>query len=217
MEPVTQQRAADEPQFDARGLVELNARVPRISEIDGTGETASFDARNLTTRQINLELRWLLYEEGVKEVTVENPGARHSLGAGLLTRCRIRFQGSLGYFALGMIDGPEVHIAGRVGWSACENMMSGVVVVDSNAGSLTGAAIRGGDLLIFVVAGVIAALLAIALFDLALIVLSSLAGADLVVAAMHPGAQSAKLVLIVLAVAGIAVQMGITARRRRRD
>jgi glutamate synthase domain-containing protein 3 len=148
MEPVTTADASADPQFDPRGLVELNARVPRISEIDGTGETASFDARNLTTRQINLELRWLLYEEGVKEVTIANPGARHSLGAGLLTRCRLRFEGSLGYFALGMIDGPEVHIAGRVGWSACENMMSGVVVVDSNAGSLTGAAIRGGDLVI---------------------------------------------------------------------
>jgi glutamate synthase domain-containing protein 3 len=146
MEPVTQQRAADEPQFDPRGLVELNARVPRVSEIEG--ERASFDARQLTTRQINLELRWLLYEQGIKEVTIRNPGARHSLGAGLLTRCRLRFEGSLGYFALGMIDGPEVHIAGRVGWSACENMMSGVVVVDSNAGSLTGAAIRGGDLVI---------------------------------------------------------------------
>ncbi len=146
MEPVTQHRPADEPQFDARGLVELNARVPRVSEIDG--ERASFDAHQLTTRQINLELRWLLYEEGIKEVTIRNPGARHSLGAGLLTRCRLRFEGSLGYFALGMIDGPEVHIAGRVGWSACENMMSGVVVVDSNAGSLTGAAIRGGDLVV---------------------------------------------------------------------
>jgi glutamate synthase domain-containing protein 3 len=146
MEPVTQQRAADEPQFDARGLVELNARVPRVSEIDG--ERASFDAHQLTTRQINLELRWLLYEQGIKEVTILNPGARHSLGAGLLTRCRLRFEGSLGYFALGMIDGPEVHIAGRVGWSACENMMSGVVVVNSNAGSLTGAAIRGGDLVV---------------------------------------------------------------------
>ena len=146
MEPVTTADASAEPQFDPRGLVELNARVPRVSEIDG--ETASLDAQNLTTRQINLELRWLLYEEGVKEVTILNPGARHSLGAGLLTRCRLRFEGSLGYFALGMIDGPEVHIAGRVGWSACENMMSGVVVVDSNAGSLTGAAIRGGDLVI---------------------------------------------------------------------
>ena len=47
-----------------------------------------------------------------------------------------------------MIDGPEVRIDGRVGWSACENMMSGVVVIESNAGSLTGAAIRGGDLVV---------------------------------------------------------------------
>jgi formylmethanofuran dehydrogenase subunit C len=41
-----------------------------------------------------------------------------------------------------------VHIKGRVGWSACENMMSGVVVIDGNAGSLLGAAIRGGDLVV---------------------------------------------------------------------
>jgi glutamate synthase domain-containing protein 3 len=145
MDAVTTSQS-EEPLFDARGLVELNAKVPRVSEIDG--ERASFDARDLTTRQINLELRWLLYEQGVHEVTVHNPAARHSLGAGLLTRCKINFEGSLGYFALGMIDGPEVHIAGRVGWSACENMMSGVVVIESNAGSLTGAAIRGGDVVV---------------------------------------------------------------------
>jgi glutamate synthase domain-containing protein 3 len=137
---------AREARFDARGLVELDETVPRIAEIDG--ERARFDARELTTRQINLELRRLLYEEGVKDVTVLNPGARHSLGVGLLTRCQIHFEGSLGYFACGMIDGPEVHITGRVGWSACENMMSGVVVIDSNAGSLTAAAIRGGDVVV---------------------------------------------------------------------
>ena len=136
----------DEPIYDARGLVELDARVPKVAEIHG--ERAQFDARNMTTRRINMELRWLLYEQGVREVTVLNPGARHSLGAGILTRCTINFEGSLGYFALGMIDGPEVHIAGRVGWSACENMMSGVVVIDSNAGSLTAAAIRGGDVVV---------------------------------------------------------------------
>ncbi len=136
----------NEPMFDARGLVELNARVPKVSEIDGT--TARFDAREMTTRGINLELRWLLYEQGVTEVTIANPGAKHSLGAGILTRCKLHFEGSLGYFALGMIDGPEVQIDGRVGWSACENMMSGVVVIESNAGSLTGAAIRGGDLVV---------------------------------------------------------------------
>jgi methylamine---glutamate N-methyltransferase subunit B len=132
--------------YDARGLAEPDAAVPQISAIEG--DTATFDAKELTTRQINLELRWLLYEQGVKDVTVLNPGAKHSLGVGILTRCRITFEGSLGYFGLGLIDGPEIHVKGRVGWSVCENMMSGVVVIDGNAGSLTGAAIRGGDLVI---------------------------------------------------------------------
>jgi glutamate synthase domain-containing protein 3 len=136
----------DAPRYDARGLVELDEVVPRISEIDG--DRASFDAHGLTTRRINLELRWLLYERGIRHVTVRNPGARHSLGAGILTRCRITFEGSIGYFACGLIDGPEVHIRGRVGWSACENMMSGVVVIDGNAGSLMGAALRGGDAIV---------------------------------------------------------------------
>ena len=132
--------------YDARGLAEPIADIPRISEIeDGK---AVFDAADLTTRQINLELRWLLYEEGVMDVTVQNPGSKHSLGVGILTRCRITFEGSLGYFGCGLVDGPEIEIKGRVGWSACENMMSGVVVVDSNAGSLTGAAMRGGDLVV---------------------------------------------------------------------
>jgi len=132
--------------YDARGLAEPVADVPKISEIDG--EAARFDAKNLSTRQINLELRWLLYERGVQDVTVLNPGAKHSLGVGLLTRCSITFDGSLGYFGCGLIDGPEIHVKGRVGWSACENMMSGVVVIDSNAGSLTAAAIRGGDVVV---------------------------------------------------------------------
>jgi glutamate synthase domain-containing protein 3 len=132
--------------YDARGLAEPHAEAPRVATVeDGR---ASFDARDLTTRQINLELRRLLYEEGVKDVTVENPGAKHSLGVGILTRCKITFAGSLGYFGCGLIDGPEILIKGRVGWSACENMMSGVVVIESNAGSLTGAAMRGGDLVV---------------------------------------------------------------------
>jgi len=124
--------------FDPRGLVELDERVPGTAEIDG--ERATFDARELTTRQINLELRRLIYELG--------PGAKHSLGVGILARCAITFEGSLGYFGCGLIDGPEVHITGRVGWSACENMMSGVCVIDGNAGSLTAAALRGGDVVV---------------------------------------------------------------------
>jgi glutamate synthase domain-containing protein 3 len=132
--------------YDARGLAEPNASVPKTSEIEGA--KARFDAKGLTTRAINLELRWLLYELGVKEVEIDNPGSLHSLGVGILTRCKIRFNGSLGYFGCGLIDGPEIHITGRVGWSAFENMMSGVVVVDGNAGSLTAAALRGGDVVV---------------------------------------------------------------------
>ena len=132
--------------FDPRGLVELDETVPNVAEIDG--DSAQFDAKDLTTRKINAELRRLVYELGLKEVTILNPSARHSLGTGILTRCKITFEGSLGYFGVGLIDGPEVQINGRVGWSVAENMMSGVVVIESNAGSLAGAALRGGDLVV---------------------------------------------------------------------
>jgi len=132
--------------FDPRGLVELDDEIPNVAEIDG--DSAQFDAKDLTTRKTNAELRRLVYEKGLKDVTILNPSARHSLGVGILTRCKITFEGSLGYFGVGLIDGPEVQINGRVGWSVAENMMSGVVVIESNAGSLAGAALRGGDLVV---------------------------------------------------------------------
>jgi len=131
---------------DIRGLAEPDAVAPKTARIDG--DTASFDAADLSPRQINLELRRLVYGEGIREVVISNPGAKHSIAVGILTRCRIRIDGSLGYFGCGLADGPEIHITGRVGWSVAENMMSGVVVIDKNAGSLTGAALRGGDLVV---------------------------------------------------------------------
>jgi glutamate synthase domain-containing protein 3 len=143
MESVVGERAIN---YDARGLAEPDAVAPEVAEVEG--DRAVFDAAELSTRQINLELRRLLYEIGVDHVTVRNPGAKHSLGVGILRRCTLRFEGSLGYFGVGLIDGPEVTVTGRVGWSVCENMMSGVVVVERNAGSLTGAALRGGDLVV---------------------------------------------------------------------
>jgi len=134
--------------YDARGLAEPDAQAPCIAKIEGEGRhrQAVFDAASLSTRQINLELRRLVYAEGITSVTIQNPGARHSIAVGILTRCRITIDGSLGYFGCGLIDGPEIHVTGRVGWSVAENMMSGVVVIDKNAGSLAGAALRGGDL-----------------------------------------------------------------------
>ena len=132
--------------YDARGLAEPDVEAPRTAVIDNG--KASFGATELSTRQINLELRRLIYEEGITDVTVRDPGSKHSIGVGILQRCRITFEGSLGYFGVGLIDGPEVHITGRVGWSVAENMMSGVVAIEKVAGSLAGAAIRGGDLVV---------------------------------------------------------------------
>jgi len=136
--------------YDARGLAEPHAKAPKNAIIEGEGDarTAVFDAADLSTRQINLELRRLVYDEGITDVTIKNPGAKHSIAVGILTRCRITIDGSLGYFGCGLIDGPEIRVTGRVGWSVAENMMSGVVLVEKNAGSLAGAALRGGDVVV---------------------------------------------------------------------
>ncbi|MHA1599834.1 MAG: GXGXG motif-containing protein [Alphaproteobacteria bacterium] len=103
------------------------------------------DAGDMESTEVNLELRRLM-SEGYGTIVIKNPGAKHSLGVGILNRLQLYFEGSLGYFGIGLIDGPNVRISGRVGWSCAENMMAGTVVIEKNAGSTFGAAIRGGDL-----------------------------------------------------------------------
>ena len=104
------------------------------------------DAMDLTAAQLNDKLHSLM-KEGYGSVVVKNPQGKHSLGAGILNKLNLIFEGSLGYFGVGSIDGPVVRITGRVGWSCAENMMAGKVVIEKNAGSCFGAAIRGGDLI----------------------------------------------------------------------
>ena len=104
------------------------------------------DAMNLTAAQLNDKLHSLM-KEGFGTVVVKNPQGKHSLGVGILNKLNLIFEGSLGYFGVGSIDGPVVRITGRVGWSCAENMMAGKVVIEKNAGSCFGAAIRGGDLI----------------------------------------------------------------------
>jgi glutamate synthase domain-containing protein 3 len=136
--------------YDARGLAEPDAQAPCNATIEGEGSErkAVFDAADLTTREINLELRRLVYNEQIGDVTLRNPGAKHSIAVGILARCRLTIDGSLGYFGCGLIDGPEIRVTGRVGWSVAENMMSGVVLIEKNSGSLTAAALRGGDVVV---------------------------------------------------------------------
>ena len=113
-------------------------------EVDFEKHT-EIDAENRSASEINLNIRTLM-EEGYGSITILNPGAKHSLGVGILSRLNLKFEGSLGYFGCGLLDGPNVVVTGRVGWSCAENMMAGTLVIEKNAGSTFGAAIRGGDL-----------------------------------------------------------------------
>ncbi len=122
---------------------EESSLYPFADDVD-FDKRAELDAAPLTTSQINLEIRRLM-QEGHGTIVVHNPLAKHSLGVGILNRLRLHFEGSLGYFACGLIDGPNVRIRGRVGWSCAENMMAGTVVIEKNAGSSFAAALRGGD------------------------------------------------------------------------
>lgn len=121
-----------------------NFLYPYAFDVDFNKRT-EFDAVDMDGKQVNLKIRTLM-SEGYGTIVVKNPGAKHALGVGILNRLQLYFEGSLGYFGVGLIDGPNVRISGRVGWSCAENMMAGTVVVEKNAGSTFGAAIRGGDL-----------------------------------------------------------------------
>ena len=121
-----------------------NFLYPDGPDLDFNKRT-EFDAADLDARTVNKKIRELA-REGYGTIVVKNPGAKHSLGVGILHRLQLDFEGSLGYFGCGLIDGPNIRIKGRVGWSCAENMMAGVVVIEKNAGSTFGAAIRGGDL-----------------------------------------------------------------------
>ena len=121
-----------------------NLLYPGAFDVDYNKRT-EFDAGEMDTTAINLKIRELM-AEGTGTIVVKNPLAKHSLGVGILNRLQLYFEGSLGYFGVGLIDGPNVRISGRVGWSCAENMMAGTVVVEKNAGACFGAALRGGDL-----------------------------------------------------------------------
>ena len=104
------------------------------------------DCEGLDAKELNQKVRNALLK-GFGSIVIKNPGAKHSLGVGILNKLNLIFEGSLGYFGMGSCDGPTVRINGRVGWSCAENLMAGKVVIEKNAGSCFGAAIRGGDLI----------------------------------------------------------------------
>ena len=104
------------------------------------------DAANLSTRDLNRQLKEL--SESGKEITILNPSARHNIAVGIFNFCKITIQGSVGYYAASLMDGPEVKIHGNAGWALGENMMSGRIHLTKDAGASVGATIRGGEIFV---------------------------------------------------------------------
>lgn len=100
-----------------------------------------------STRDINSLLRQAI-SLGQQEIKIQEPDARHNLGVALLQPVRVVFDGSVGYYCGGMMDGARLEVQGSAGWGAGESMMGGTLVIDGNAGSGVAASIRGGTVVV---------------------------------------------------------------------
>lgn len=100
-----------------------------------------------TIREINSIIKQLI-AEGETDIVVKNPAARHNLGVAVLQPVHLTFEGSVGYYCAGLIDGPTVDIKGSAGWGVAESMLTGAVIVHGSAGNGAGAAIRGGTVVV---------------------------------------------------------------------
>ena len=107
----------------------------------------NLDAKSLGTRELNVKIREMI-SDGVKEIRVLNPQARHNLIVGVLTPCAITVEGSVGYFCSSLMDGPDVTINGNAGWALGENLMDGRIVLTGNAGSSVASSMRGGEVVV---------------------------------------------------------------------
>src|SRR5205823_7887944 len=103
----------------------------------------SINCHNKTTREINRLIREEI-AAGEREIRMLHPEARHNLGVALLQPVHLIFEGSVGYYCAGMIDGATIEIRGSAGWGTAESMLNGTVIIDGNAGSGVAASIRGG-------------------------------------------------------------------------
>jgi hypothetical protein len=116
--------------------------------------------------------------------------------------------GVLGLILALLVQKVAVALAGfAIGWSACAWLLGWQMMM-----------LKPGQMLVLAVVGVVAALLALLVFDFALILYSSVAGAALIVEHVHLdlGGTARLVVLVVLAVIGIAVQSRFLERGPRR-
>ncbi len=109
--------------------------------------TFSIDCTGQPTRDINRAIHAAI-AAGQRDLRLLNPDARHNLAVALLEPVHVVFEGSVGYYCGGMMDGGHLEVRGSAGWGTAESMMNGTVVIDGNAGSGVAASIRGGTVVV---------------------------------------------------------------------
>jgi glutamate synthase domain-containing protein 3 len=109
--------------------------------------TSGIDCSEHSTREINQAIKRAA-ADGVAEIHLANPSARHSLAVAVMQPIHIVFDGPVGWFCGGMCDGARITVNGSCGWSLGENLMSGSIDVHGNAGSSAAATVRGGRVFI---------------------------------------------------------------------
>jgi glutamate synthase domain-containing protein 3 len=115
--------------------------------MEDSGLSSTITCTGKSTRAINRAIRDAI-AAGAQDIVVADPGARHNLAVALLQPVRILFEGSVGYYCGGMMDGGHIEIRGSAGWGAAESMLSGTLVIDGSAGSGVAASIRGGTVVV---------------------------------------------------------------------
>ena len=88
--------------------------------------TSDIDCSRHTTREINQAIKRAA-ADGVPEIHLANPAARHSLAVAVMQPIEIVFDGPVGWFCGGMCDGARITVHGNCGWSLGENLMSGAI------------------------------------------------------------------------------------------
>ncbi len=104
-------------------------------------------AGNRSSREVNQQIKDLI-GSGETRIRVRQAQAQHNLAVGILSPVSISFEGSVGYYCGGLMDGPDLEIIGSAGWGLGESMSSGSIQVRRNAGNGCGASMRGGTVVV---------------------------------------------------------------------
>jgi len=110
---------------------------------------AVVDLASTPLRELNQRLHDLAGDDPEPRAwQVLNPNGAHALACGLDAPLEVEIVGHVGYYCAGMNKRATVHVRGNASTGLAENLMSGAVVLDGNAGQSAGATGRGGLLVV---------------------------------------------------------------------